>query len=343
MGATQLMLGGDEVWATDQQVRRQPWLQRRQHRVLVERRAGWECAGIGADQLGQCVVLAGARAFELGQQRLRLGQQGLHLGQVQPGGRADFLAALEDAVGLRARIHGAARDRHALVQFTQPQVAIGDLDDQRQFDRLTAGIGGQPLLQCRILQVAYAAPQVQFPTAQADFGAVFAADHGLPIVVEIARHPRARALHAQAQARELIGALDLECGPGFLGPERGDAQVAVVAQRRLDQALQQRIGEVVAPGRQILAPWRRCAHGGRIALRYRRDGRFILRRQAGAAGQQRQRGAGQDRPGPQRRRTALATCGDGWHIVHVMSPARSGPAPRTAACSPWRAPRSRAA
>ena len=147
----------------------------------------------------------------------------------------------------------------------------------------------------------------------------------------------------QAQARELIGALDLECGPGFLGPERGDAQVAVVAQRRLDQALQQRIGEVVAPGRQILAPWRRCAHGGRIALRYRRDGRFILRRQAGAAGQQRQRGAGQDRPGPQRRRTALATCGDGWHIVHVMSPARSGPAPRTAACSPWRAPRSRAA
>src|SRR5256885_934798 len=78
--------------------------------------------------------------------------------------------------------------------------------------RLAAAPGGPAvtLLEAGGHFGGHAAPQVQLPAAEADLGAVLAADHGAAREVEVARHASPRGLAAHANGREQLGALDLE-------------------------------------------------------------------------------------------------------------------------------------
>ena len=253
--------------------------------------------------------LGGPLLLQLQLQALRRGQQGLHLGQFQLRDRADLVAAGEDALRLLPGFHRTPCPRQAFIQFAQADVAVGYLRHQGQFGRQVARFGGQPLLQCRLLEVAHPPPQVQLPAAQAHFGAVLGTHGRHAGGVEVAGYPCPRTLCGQAQVRELVGALDPERRACLVAAQGGDAQVAVVGQGGLHQLLQQRIGEVAAPGRQ-----RRRRRGrrdrGRPVRRHRRRGCLVGRGHRSAAGQQCGQYAG-GQAGQAGRREATRFHGDG--------------------------------
>ena len=249
IAGTQLVFGGNDVRATDQQLRRQTGPQLSQNRRFIEGCLGGQRAGISAYQQCQGVQLRGASLLKLRQQRLSLVQQGLDLCEIQLRGRADFDAAPENAIGLLAGGHGLPCDRHAFVDLAQAKIAVCHLGDQRQMDGLASRVGSQPSLQGGVFQVADPTPQIQFPGGQTHLGPVLAAHLRSARHVQVARDPRASTLGAHAHGRKTIRALNAECGAGFLDAQRGQAQVAVVLQRSLDEALQQGVGEVRLPGK----------------------------------------------------------------------------------------------
>src|SRR5690606_11863011 len=101
------------------------------------------------------------------------------------------------------------------------------------------------------LKAAHAAPEIKLPTAQADFCLVLATDLLAARGAKIGRHARSSPLAADTDYREALAALDAERRTGLFDPQNGRAQVAVVGQRGFDQALQNGVGEIRAPG---LAP-----------------------------------------------------------------------------------------
>ena len=173
----------------------------------------------------------------------------MDLSEVQLRGRADFNAAPENAIGLLAGRDGLTGDSHAFVYLAQAKITVGHLGDQRQVDGLAGRVGSQPALQGGVFQVADPAPQIQLPGAQTHLGPIFAAHLRPARHVQIARDAGASTLGTHAHGRKSIRALNAECGAGFLDTQRGQAQIAVVLQRGLDEALQQRVREVGLPGK----------------------------------------------------------------------------------------------
>ena len=185
------------------------------------------------------VLVERALAQRLGERRLRAFELRLGLAVVELRGRAVVEAQLGDAGRLLARRQRLARDAQLLVVGEQRQVGVGDRRDEADLDRL-AGLGGREVLrQRRLAQVVDAAEQVELVAGDGEADRV----HRRDAVAD----RRARRRRADADRRQLVGAADLVDRSRLLDVEDGDAQVAVVGERELDQALQARVGEEALP------------------------------------------------------------------------------------------------
>ena len=239
IAGTQLVFGGNDVRATDQQLRRQTGPQLSQNRRFIEGCLGGQRAGISAYQQCQGVQLRGASLLKLRQQRLSLVQQGLDLCEIQLRGRADFDAAPENAIGTprgwsrfavrspRVRRSRAGQDSRLPPGRSAPNGRPGEprRKPAKFAGRRLPGCGSDPTDPVPRWSNP-PRPGTRRPPA---IGPTCSGRQG----------PRASTLGAHAHGRKTIRALNAECGAGFLDAQRGHAQVAVVFQRSLDEALQQ--------------------------------------------------------------------------------------------------------
>ena len=85
-------------------------------------------------------------------------QRGLVLRQHQPIGSAQRMHALGQLVAAIARRQRVAGQLQALLVGRQRQPSIGDVGNQAQLHHAAAFLSLQILLQCRLTQIAHAAP-----------------------------------------------------------------------------------------------------------------------------------------------------------------------------------------
>ena len=177
----------------------------------------------------------------------------------------------------------------------QGQPGIGDTGDQTDLGAALGGLAGEELFQRLVAQAAQATEQVQLP-GHTERGAVLAADGRLATHVQVARSTAARARRIGAHRRQHIGALHAIQRAIGIDVERRHTQVTVVLQRHLDQLLQCRITEELAPAKRALGRLRRVL---RIGLALRPGGRdrcvrtFVVRDQRATAQRRHQRQAQQ--------------------------------------------------
>ena len=317
VGGEQLALGGANVGAPLEQVRRQAG--RNVDRDLLDaerqrrRQVGRQRL---ADEQLQGVLVEGALAQRLGERRLRAFELRLGLAVVELRARAGVEAQLVDAGRLLARRQRLARDAQLLFVGKQRQVGVGDRRDEADLDRLAGLCGREVLRQRCIAQVVDAAEQVELVAGDGEADCV----HRRDAVAD----RRARRRPTDADRWKLVGAADLVDRARLLDVEDGDAQVAVVGERELDQALQARVGEEALPvdvGGGLGAGCGRRRDVGGIGRRHRRGGPLVLRHQRRARrerqrrdGERGARGQGRAthgrhpwraaRPRPDRRRAA---------------------------------------
>ena len=263
----QRLLGLHHVRTTREQIRRQPGRHVRQQVLRVERHARRQVVRQRlADQQHQRVQRLRACPCLRLLVRQRLLDHCLRLTQLGSA-RAVVELQLRQVVRVLRRLQRVLRDLQQIVGRQQRQVLIRHLRHQRDLRRLPRIRGRQVLRERLILQALHAAEQVEFPRRrQADVV-------GRRDVA--ARRHRQRIRQAltitgtrRIERREQPRARDLVLRARRLDVQHRYAQVAVVLQRDLDQPLQARIDEELAP-----------ADGGRsLPVRAARAGRTRLRR-----------------------------------------------------------------
>ena len=205
--------------------------------------------GLRAQQDRQQVFLRGDGLLELRDCRARLLRLRADLRQLRHRDHAGLVAQLEDAQRALEVARGGLRDLQLPVQRAQHDVAGSDAGHQRQHHAALALLAGIDLGLRGLGLAAHAAEQVGLP-ARAQRHVV-----EREVRAQRRRHRR-KALGAGARARG-VGAvadlrIELRAGGGqrtdeLVHPGGGDAQVAVVAQRGLDQLVQHWVAELLPP------------------------------------------------------------------------------------------------
>ncbi len=111
-------------------------------------------------------------------------------------------------------------------------------------------LGGQILLQRRLLEAAQAAEQIHLVGGHAQAHAVLGLDVAVAGLAQVRGLALAGAVAVHGQLRVQRRALDAVLGTGLGHVQQGQTQVPVVAQRGADQLLQLRVLEQGFPARQ---------------------------------------------------------------------------------------------
>ena len=294
IGCHQALLGLQDIGPAQQQIGRQAGRQLRQHGLPVERQPGRQVLRHGGSQQQfQAVVRQLARAYT----RLHVGFGGGRLAfglrHIEAAALAGRMQALRDRQRLAPVLQG--RLRQLQLGDGQPlfQVGVGHGGDQGQLRRAPALLAGQVTGEGGVGQRTQPSEQVDLEGAHGHAGRKLA----LHRVRRPLGHTLAHAAGTGADGGQARAVLDLVLGAHGLHVQRRHAQVAVVGQRQLDQALQARVGQHPAPA-QVgrIGAARRL--GGSIGRRHR-QGRLDQRRRQGTRRQDsRQRGRQQDKTGP---------------------------------------------
>src|SRR5690606_36946023 len=192
-------------------------------------------------------------------------------------------------------------------------------------------------------QIAQAPEQIDLERGQAD-ACLEGVAHGVAALrAQVGRHALARAFAAQPDAGPLGPALHAVLGPGLFHALDGDTKVAVVDQRELDEGLQARIAEELAPAyiggghgagrrhglRGLLRQGRGPVIAAVLHLGLRRPVAGHRRRGAVVIGGQRASGQYRD----QARRQGGSFMDQGCHCLPSWPGAASGPWPDCSDCA----------
>jgi hypothetical protein len=147
------------------------------------------------------------------------------------------------------RLRGLQRevgDMDELVEREHREVLVCHLRHEQDLERLARLCAGEVLLQRRVAQAAEAPEEIDLPGDRRRHGIRVLHDRRTARREALGR-ARRRAVGRHAHLRKQRRALDAVLRAHLLDVQRRDAQVAVVRERDLDQPLQARIAEELAP------------------------------------------------------------------------------------------------
>ncbi len=244
IGGDQVLFGAPDVRPALQQFGRQAGRDGRQQQ-LIDVLAADDRAGVAAEQHAQAVLLLGDGLFQRRNAGQRLFVLRFVLAQLEQRDDPAFETQLEQLIRLAAALRRRLGDLQLAVQVAQVDVGARNAADQRQDDAVAALLAGQQLRIRRLGLAADTAPDVDFPTGVED-GAV--AVIGRWLRGPGRNVPLAAYLVTGADLREESGA-DEAVFPGkFVDARRGNHQILVLAQRRIDQIVEHRVAELLPPG-----------------------------------------------------------------------------------------------
>ncbi|MDT4853780.1 hypothetical protein FQZ97_880580 [compost metagenome] len=241
------MLGFENVRAPLQQVRRQPG-RHLAEQLGVERLTGGQIRRqAAAQEQGEAVAVLRDQALVLRQLDPGAFDRGARLAQVERRRHADLAAAQGQLVALLVGAEGVFGQLQQGLIGLPGQVGIGDTGDQADLRGAPRLFAGQVDFQRLLAEAAHATEQVQLIGADTEGRRVLAADPGASGLFDVRRQALPAAAAIRAERRQQVGALDAVLRAVGLDIQDGDAQIAVIHQRGLDQLLQGRVAEVVAP------------------------------------------------------------------------------------------------
>ncbi len=267
VGGLEQVLGFLDVRATLEDVRRQAGRHFGQLVGVELQRLRQVGRNAGAQQHGQAVDVLGDQALVLRVLDPGAFHGGARLADVKGRSHADFIAATGEVVALLVGLQRFFGQLEQGLVGLPGVVGVGHAGHQGDLRGATRLLAGQVGFQRLLGQTAHTAEQVQLIGADAQGGRVLAGDARFAGLRHVRRYALAAAAAGGRNRREQVGTLDAVLRAVSVEVQRRDAQVAVVDQRRLDQLLQCRVMEELAP----------ALFGGSNACRLRRRVRRALR------------------------------------------------------------------
>ncbi len=287
IGGLEQVLGFLDVRATLEDVRRQAGRYFGQLVGIELQWLGQVGGNAGAQQHGQAVDVLGDQALVLRVLDPGAFHGGTRLADVQCRGYADFVAATGEVVAFLVGLERFFGQLEQRLVGLPGVVGIGHAGHQADLRGATRLLAGQVGFQGLLGQAAHAAEQVQLIGADAQGGRVLAGDARFARLRHVRRYALAAAAAGGRNRREQVGALDAVLSAVGVDVQSGNAQVAVVYQRGLDQLLQCRVVEELAPALLGGGNFRRLRRRVRRALRplrsHRRFRGLVVRDQRAAA------------------------------------------------------------
>ena len=278
VGAHELLLRLAEVGPPREERRRQPGRHRRHHRLRVHRRPPRNRRRRLAQQDADLILLGDDVALELRDRRLRFTESALGPRGLEPGRGAELEPILEDVERPLVGVGAVAGDVEPHVELQQLEVGLRQVADQRQPDAAPGVLGGQEGRPRRLVRAPDAAPDVQLPRRRER--AVIEVVGGVGLSPGPTRHASrdvgSRHAGAVVERRIEVRSGDAEIGPRLPHTRSGDLDVVVVAQRFLDQVLQngvlehlppRRVGQRGGLRRRLAAERRGLGHGRALVVR----------------------------------------------------------------------------
>ena len=176
----------------------------------------------------------------MGQRHARCLNQRLGLAHIQLRAHTIVKTQLAQAKRVLARGQGLPGNANQLLVSQQTEVGVGHSRNQADLRGFAPFFCGQKLAQCGFFQAGNAAKKVKLIRSHCQAGGV---DTGNALI----RPGLAGTGHSSAHSRELIRPANLKLRPGLLDVEHGHAQVAVVAQRGVNQLAQPGVAEKALP------------------------------------------------------------------------------------------------
>ncbi|MCY1431161.1 hypothetical protein D9M71_471230 [compost metagenome] len=241
------MLGFLNVRATLKDIR---WQAGRYFGQLVGiklQRLGQVGRNAGAQQHGQAVDILGDQALVLRVLDPGAFHGGACLADVECRCHADFVAATGEVVAFLVGLQRFFGQLEQGLVGLPGVVGVGHAGDQGNLRGTTRLLAGEVGFQGLLGQAAHAAEQVQLVGADAQGGRVLAGDARFARLRHVRRDMLAAAAAGGRNRREQVGALNAVLRTVGVEVQRRDAQVAVIDQRGLDQLLQRRVVEELAP------------------------------------------------------------------------------------------------
>ena len=247
IGGLEQVFGFLDVRAALEDVGRQAGRYFRQLIGVELQRLGQVGRNAGAQQHGQAVDVLGDQALVLRILDPGPFHGGARLAQVQCRGHAHFIAAAGEVVAFLVGLQRFFGQLEQRLVGLPGVVGVGHAGHQGNLRGPPCLFAGQVGFQGLLGQAAYPAEQVQFIGADTQRGRVLAGDAGLTGLRHVRRYPLAATAGVGGNRREQVGPLNAILRAVRVEVQCGNTQVAVVDQRSLDQLLQCRVTEELAP------------------------------------------------------------------------------------------------
>ena len=258
--------------------RRQPGRHRRHHRLRVHRGPARNRRRALAQKDADLILLRDDVALELRDGCLRFTEGALGPRCLELRGGAELEPILEYVVGPLVGVRAVPGDLEPHVERQQLEVRLRQVADQGQPDAAPGVLGGQQGRPRRLVRAPDAAPDVQLP--RRGERAVIEVVGGVGLSPGPTRHASrdvgSRHAGAVVERRIEVRSGDAEIGPRLPHTRSGDLDVVVVAQRFLDQVLQngvlehlppRRVGQRGGLRRRLAAERRGLGHGRALVVR----------------------------------------------------------------------------